>query len=65
MGARRFLMMNLESDKDARSQAELEGAMEIPHAAIMLKRSKCWYLYIVAPNRLSPIHRNSTCPLRR
>ena len=52
MGARQFFDdVNLESDKDARSQAELEGAMEIPHAAIMLKRSKCWYLY----HRLRPI----------
>ena len=40
-----------ESDKAARSRAELEGAMQIPHASIMLKRSKCWYLY----HQLRPI----------
>ena len=52
LGARQFFEdIDLEDDKTVRSKAELEGAMQIPHAAIMLKRSKCWYLY----HRLRPI----------
>ena len=52
LGARQFFDdVDLKDDKLARSKAELEGAMQIPHAAIMLKRSKCWYLY----HRLRPM----------